>query len=188
MTESRLQEVDPHTLSRWLAVGDAVLIDVREPDEYAIESIPGSLLLPASSFDTSPFRFADVPVVLHCQSGQRSAQAAARLAAADDCPAPTVYSLRGGIRAWKQAGLPTREGGSAALRMPIMRQVQIVAGSLVVVGTALAAAVSPWLLVIPAFIGAGLAFAGVTGTCGMATMLSAMPWNRSAGRACAKKE
>jgi hypothetical protein len=44
----------------------------------------------------------------------------------------------------------------------------------------LAAFVSPWFLILPAFLGAGLTFAGLTGTCGMASALGMMPWNRRA--------
>ena len=55
-----------------------------------------------------------------------------------------------------------------------MRQVQIAAGSLVLLG----AIVSPWLYGLSAFVGAGLVFAGVTGTCGLARLLRVMPWNR----------
>jgi hypothetical protein len=60
-----------------------------------------------------------------------------------------------------------------------MRQVQITAGSLVLLGVALGALVSPWLYAVAAFVGAGLVFAGVTGTCGMARLLRLMPSNRA---------
>ena len=58
-----------------------------------------------------------------------------------------------------------------------MRQVQIVAGSLVALGVALGVLVSPWMLILPAFVGCGLVFAGVSGWCGMARLLAVMPWN-----------
>ena len=78
-----------------------------------------------------------------------------------------VYHLPGGLRAWKRAGLAVeRSPGAGGLSLP--RQVQIVAGSLVVLGVALGAAVSPWFLLLSAFIGAGLVFSGASGTCGMA--------------------
>jgi len=62
--------------------------------------------------------------------------------------------------------------------IPVMRQVQITAGSLVVLGVALAA-VSPWFLALSAFVGCGLVFAGATGWCGMAKLLALMPWNKA---------
>ena len=61
-----------------------------------------------------------------------------------------------------------------------MRQVQITAGSLVVIGAVLGATVSPMFYVLSGFVGAGLVFAGVSGTCGLANMLRLMPWNRAA--------
>ncbi len=59
-----------------------------------------------------------------------------------------------------------------------MRQVQITAGSLVVIGVVLGLVVTPGFLAIPAFIGSGLVFAGASGWCGMAKLLARMPWNR----------
>jgi hypothetical protein len=61
----------------------------------------------------------------------------------------------------------------------IIRQVQLVVGTLVLGTSILAALVSPWFLLLTGFFGAGLVFAGATGTCGMASMLAAMPWNRA---------
>ena len=60
----------------------------------------------------------------------------------------------------------------------IMRQVQIVAGSLVLIGVILGYFVTPAFYALPAFVGAGLLFAGISGFCGMAKLLAIMPWNR----------
>ena len=57
------------------------------------------------------------------------------------------------------------------------RQVRIVAGLMVFAGSLLAIT-NPWWLIVPGFIGAGLAFAGITDTCGMAMILARMPWNQ----------
>ncbi len=66
------------------------------------------------------------------------------------------------------------------------RQVRIVAGSLVLLGVGLSF-VHPAFLALSAFVGAGLAFAGVTDTCGMGLLLARMPWNqvRTDAAACA---
>lgn len=61
-----------------------------------------------------------------------------------------------------------------------MRQVQIVAGSLVALGTVLGATVAPAFYALSAVVGAGLLFAGITGICGMERVLALMPWNRRA--------
>jgi len=169
-----LNEIDAATLKGLLDQGRAVVVDVREPDEYIREHVAGATLMPLSRFDPS-----QVPpdnartVVLHCKGGVRSAQAGARLLAAGRTSAT---HLRGGIDAWKAAGLPVE--GNAKAPIPIMRQVQIVAGSVVLVGSILAWQVSLWFLILPIFFGGGLVFAGVSGMCGMAAFLSLMPWNR----------
>jgi hypothetical protein len=120
-------------------------------------------------------------VVLHCKSGRRSADAAGRLVASGR-PAGGVYSLKGGIQGWRAAGMKVEE---ARVPISIMRQVQITAGTTVLVGSILAWLVSPWFLLLTGFFGAGLLFAGASGTCGMATMLAYMPWNKVfRGAAC----
>ncbi len=73
-------------------------------------------------------------------------------------------------------GLPVKEDKSQPL--PLMRQVQIVAGALILLGVALGYAFSSGFFLLSAFVGAGLTFAGITGFCGMARLLALMPWNR----------
>ena len=62
--------------------------------------------------------------------------------------------------------------------LPLMRQVQIVAGALILLGVALGYAFCSGFFLLSAFVGAGLTFAGITGFCGMARLLALMPWNR----------
>jgi rhodanese-related sulfurtransferase len=171
---SALEELDAPTVKARLDRGEAVLIDVREPDEHARERIPGARLMPLSSFD--PMRIAGSgahAVILHCASGARSARAAAMLAGVG---LSDVAHLKGGINAWKHAGFPVALDRKAPL--PIMRQVQMLAGSLVVLGVVLGFAVHPGFFGLSAFVGAGLVMAGVTGWCGMATLLGKLPYNR----------
>ena len=61
----------------------------------------------------------------------------------------------------------------------------LTAGTLAAGGTALGVWVSPWFLIVPGFVGCGLAFAGATGWCGMAMLLGRMPWNRRVSAASA---
>ena len=156
----------------------AVLVDIRERDEYARERIDGARHHAASILERDhPARPGDEVLIFHCKSGNRTSQNAPRIA--NDMPAGIqTYILDGGLDAWKKAGLPVAIDRSAPI--PIMRQVQIVAGSLVVLGAILGAAVAPAFYVLSAFVGAGLVFAGVTGFCGMARFLDFMPWNRRA--------
>ena len=62
----------------------------------------------------------------------------------------------------------------------MFRQVQIVAGSLVFLGTSLGVLISPWFLMLSGFVGMGLVFSGVTNTCGMAMLLAKLPYNQRA--------
>ncbi|QKK07653.1 MAG: rhodanese-like domain-containing protein [Planctomycetota bacterium] len=182
--KSPVTNLAPEEVSRWLDDGGAVLVDVREPFEHAEERIADAKHAPLSKFDPDAVRAAhpDSKVVFHCRSGKRSADAASRFARDGE----TTYHLAGGIEAWKAAGHPTVRPAKAA-RIPVMRQVQIAAGSLVTLGVVLGLLVSPWFLALSAFVGCGLMFAGATGWCGMALFLGKMPWNRvsASGASCA---
>jgi rhodanese-related sulfurtransferase len=176
MTSTNLPKLDPSTAKGWLDQGRAVLIDVREADEHARERIEGAKLAPLSRFDPGAIGGDRGKIaVFHCNSGNRTTLEAARLQGAGFAQA---YQLDGGLQGWKRAGLPVIADAKAPL--PIMRQVQIAAGSLVLLGVVLAALVSPWFMALSAFVGAGLVFAGITGMCGMASLLAHMPWNRPA--------
>ena len=172
--------VAPETLGAWLAGGDTVLIDVREDFEHAAERIEGAIHHPLSKFDAETLRHthAGNRVVFHCKSGKRSTDAALRFALAGES-AERVFHLAGGIDGWIAADHPTIKPATGP-RISVMRQVQIVAGGLVALGVLLGVAVSPWFLLLSAFVGCGLMFAGFTGWCGLAFVLAAMPWNKSA--------
>jgi len=172
-------EASPAQVHDWLQRGEAVLIDVREPDEHARERIKGASLLPLSRFDARSAMAAAKPgqrTVFHCRSGRRSADAV-RLAAASPLAHQTVLSMQGGIEEWKKCGLSVETNASVA-RIGVMRQVQIVIGVGVLAGTLLGWLVHPAFLLLSAFFGTGLIFAGATGTCGLAAVLARMPWNR----------
>jgi len=177
-----LKEVDAKTLHRWIEDDEAVLIDVREAEEYAKEHIIGARLVPLSGFDKADFAADRNKIaVFHCRSGNRTQMAAPQLLQSGFAD---VYHLDGGIEGWKKAGYPVHF--DARQPISIMRQVQIVAGSLVLLGAVLALLVSPWFALLSAFVGGGLAVAGATGTCLMANMLSMLPYNRRALAAAAQ--
>jgi rhodanese-related sulfurtransferase len=175
-TDRKVEPIDAVTTKNWLDAGTAVLVDVREPAEHAGEHIPGARLYPLSSFDPAQVpQEAGKKLVLHCVMGQRSAQAGQKLVEAGRTE---VYNLQGGIQAWKEAGYPTERIIQAHAPISLQRQVQIVAGSLVLLGTVLGVLVSPWFLVLSGFIGAGLVYAGLSDTRGMAMLLARLPWNQ----------
>ena len=176
--DTQLQEIDAQTLRQWLDENTVTLVDVREASEYANERIPGAKLHPLSQFDPHQIRpSAGQKLVLYCQSGNRSAKAAKQYLEAGF---NSVIHLRGGIPTWKQAGYPIEKSQNAPISL--FRQVQIVAGSLVVLGTVLGVVVSPGFLLLSGFVGAGLLFAGITNTCAMGMLLAKLPYNQRVGQ------
>src|SRR4029453_2881486 len=151
---------------------DTVLLDVRSRLEFEGNWIDGATNLPLEELDA---RLDEIPeqreVVVVCRTGVRATIAAEALARSGR----RARVLEGGMQAWRRARLPMREGRR---RLPVDRQVQLIAGSMILTGVALGTLVNPWFLGIAAFFGAGLTFAGATGTCGLAHVLFKLPWNR----------
>lgn len=171
-----IKAIDAFTLRRRLDDGTAVLVDIREPDEYAREHILGARLVPLSAFDAHDFdRDRGKAIVFQCRSGNRTAANVGRFLARNF---PEAYVLAGGLEGWKAAGLPVHLDRSAPI--DLQRQVQIGAGLMIVAGVVLALTVSPWYVLLSGGVGAGLLMAGVTGFCGLARILKRMPWNRRA--------
>lgn len=169
-----LRTIDAATLKQRLEREEIVLIDIREPSEYAREHISGARLVPLSAIDRHDFdRERDRVAVFHCKGGNRTTANAVRLLAKGFREA---YILQGGLDAWKAAGLPVHFNPKAPIDM--QRQVMIAAGSLVLLGVLLAVFADPRFIAISGFVGAGLMFAGISGFCGMTRVLALMPWNR----------
>lgn len=155
-----------------------VLIDVRTPVEFAEARIAGSRSMPLDALDAAAVKAAASQAthcVLVCAAGKRAEQARRKLEAAG---CGNLVVLEGGLAAWQAAGLPVE--GSPRTVLPLMRQVQLVIGVLALTGSLLALFVDKQFAWIPAFLGAGLTMAGSTGWCGLAILLSKMPWNRVA--------
>jgi rhodanese-related sulfurtransferase len=104
-----IETLEPAEVSRLLRAGKILLIDVREPAEYASERIAGALLYPLSTFDAATLPEDGARrVVFHCGSGKRSLTAAEKRLAAGQ---PHAAHMGGGIAAWKAAGLPVISPG-----------------------------------------------------------------------------
>ena len=87
-----------------------------------------------------------------------------------------MYILEGGLDGWKKAGLPVVRDAKQPLEL--QRQVQIGAGSRILLGVILGSLVAPGWYALSGFVGAGLIMAGVSGFCGLARVLLVMPWNK----------
>lgn len=162
-----------------LQAGEFQLIDVRTPAEFETAHATGAQNMPLNTLDPSSLQSVQKKIAVICQSGQRSLKAAQQLIAAG---IENVVSVEGGTVAWQAAGLPVTRGKQT---ISLERQVRITAGSIALAGS-VAAILSGnvYFAGIPAFIGAGLAFAGITDTCGMALMLAKMPWNNRKAAEC----
>lgn len=172
--KASLTSLPPADVATRLKQGKAILVDVREPDEFAREHVAGAVSAPLSAFDAAHLGAGDMAVVFTCRSGARTAANCDRLAARVE---GSAFVMEGGLGAWKAAGLPVIQDREAPLEM--MRQVQIAAGGLALLGVILAVGVHPGFMGLSAFVGAGLMVAGLTGFCGMAKVLAVMPWNRT---------
>lgn len=152
------------------------LIDVRTPVEHEEVRIPGSRLMPLDKLDPAAVKAAaegNERCVLICRSGKRAEQAFEKLRAAG---CENLAILDGGVSEWESSGLPLER--STRKHLPLMRQVQLIIGLLALTGSVLALAVNKNFAIIPAILGAGLTMAGATGWCGLAILLSKMPWNK----------
>lgn len=174
MSQITTQAVDLQTVKAWQAVGRPLqLIDVRSASEYASGHLPEAINIPLEQIE---LRISDLntshPVVLVCQAGTRARMAAELLKNTN----LDLLVLDGGTSLWQSSGNPIVR--CMASRWALERQVRLIAGVLVAAGVALGVRVSPWWLIVPAFVGCGLTFAGITNFCPMGEILARMPWNR----------
>ncbi|EAQ82050.1 hypothetical protein DSM3645_00010 [Blastopirellula marina DSM 3645] len=175
---SDVKTISPQQLAEREKSGQPIeLIDVRTPAEFREVHASSARNTPLESLDAANVvktrqQSADQPLYVICRSGKRADQACQKFVAAGFT---NVVNVEGGTVAWEAANLPVVRGKKA---MALERQVRIAAGSLVLLGAVLGLAVHPYFIGISAFVGAGLIFAGVTDTCGMAMILARMPWNQ----------
>ena len=102
----KVENLTPQQVAAGVRDGRMLLVDVREPNETAVERYPGAVIVPMSAFD--PAAIPDPQgkqVVFACRSGRRSVTASL---AAQSHGYPYKSHLAGGIIAWKAAGLPTK--------------------------------------------------------------------------------
>ena len=105
----QVHDLTPQDVAKGMAEGRYLLVDVREPNEVAVDGYPGAVIVPLSSFDAN-----NIPdpqgktVVFACRSGKRSVTASL---AAQGAGLAYDSHLAGGMLAWKAAGLPTTSGG-----------------------------------------------------------------------------
>jgi rhodanese-related sulfurtransferase len=105
LDRSKVRDLTPEEVARGLTEGRMLLVDVREPNETAVERYPDAVIVPLSDFDLAAIPDpAGKQVVFACRSGNRSVTASLM---AQNAGRPYDAHLAGGLKAWKEAGLPT---------------------------------------------------------------------------------
>jgi rhodanese-related sulfurtransferase len=177
---SEVSTVSPKRVAELDGQGNVDLIDVRTPVEFREVRAVIARNVPLDTLDPHAVMKGrdgtdDGPLYVICRSGNRAAKACQLFI---DAGYTNVVNIEGGTQAWNDAGLPVVRGQKT---ISLERQVRIAAGFLVLLGAVLGFFVNPYFIGLSAFVGAGLMFAGITDTCGMAMMLAKMPWNRVKG-------
>lgn len=175
MTETACRTITCQELNEVCSNSETDLIDVRTPAEFREVHSTHARNVPLDSLDPHQVmagRASDRPLYVICLSGGRAAKACDAFQAAGYT---NVVNVDGGTRAWDSAGLPVVRGKKT---MGLERQVRIAAGFLVLTGAVLGYFVHAAWIGLPAFVGAGLIFAGITDTCAMGMLIARMPWNQ----------
>ncbi|MEM0910869.1 MAG: rhodanese-like domain-containing protein [Pseudomonadota bacterium] len=167
--------IDAQQLKVLIDSNDACLVDVREAIEHDAFHIAPSAHIPLGKITSDLLPKTDKKVVIYCLKGVRGQKACEKVTATNDDV--DVFNLTGGINAWRAAGLPLKV--SEKKHFPLDRQVQITIGSFVLFSALASVLVNPAFVWVAAFFGAGLMFAGMTGTCGLGLLIAKMPWNKA---------
>lgn len=154
--------------------GGVLLVDVREPSEFAAGRIPSAKLVPLASLEESARSWnREQPVVIYCQTGRRAEKARRVLAGLGFSH---VTNIEGGFSAWSAAGQPVEKSANAPWSLE--RQVRFTVAIFVILFTSLGLWVHPGFFILDFLIAGGLIFSALTNTCGMALVLTKLPWNR----------
>ncbi len=105
----KIKSIDPMTASEWLENNEAILIDVREPEEYSEVHIDGAHLIPVGIIENNklPANAKNKKIIVHCKMGKRGSMACEKLLFEN--PALDVYNIEGGIMAWENAGFKVKK-------------------------------------------------------------------------------
>ena len=173
MNETTVKSSTPGEVKAVLSENKACqLVDVRTPLEFESEHIENSFNIPLDELGKRASELKkDSEIILICRSGNRAGRASQVLSAHQY---QTVV-MEGGIESWKKEKLPLVEGKKV---ISLERQVQLTIGLILLASVTAGFLVNKWFFILPAIIGAGLTFAGLTGTCGLALLIAKAPWNQ----------
>ena len=166
------RSISPAEAKRLMDEENALLVDIREPEEFVGTCIERARLEPLSALPfLTPDPDRERPAVFYCRSGRRAKD---NIGALEGRGFSVTYLMEGGLEGWEKAGLPVVR---RTVPLPMPRQIQMVAGCMVFIFSLLSISM-PAFTWLTLFVGAGLIFAGYTGICLMAGLLARMPWNR----------
>lgn len=154
-------------------INNALIIDVREPEEFNAEHVPNSINIPLSQLAKEIPKICENlssnKIIFLCQSGNRAKKA---LSIWNKNSNISACTFEGGLFQWKiESGLIVKN------KLPIMQQVQLVIGIIIFTFSILTYVFSIYFLIPILLIGIGLSISGLTGFCGLAHLLRRMPWN-----------
>jgi rhodanese-related sulfurtransferase len=177
MTIKNISAVEAKNL---VDAGKAIIIDVRELDEYNQERIEGVENFPLSTlpYEITKINASSKQIIFQCKGGVRSMKACG--IATSVFGDMEFLNLEGGIEAWKNSGLKTINQNNLKknCNLSIFRQVQIIIGGLISLFIVLGLTVSSAFLIISLALSIALTFSGISGWCGLALILQKMPWNK----------
>ncbi|MHC4927420.1 MAG: rhodanese-like domain-containing protein, partial [Planctomycetota bacterium] len=184
---SEIETIGPVEVKKRLDSGNWKLLDVRTAEEYQALRIEPSVNVPIDAVGSQAEQFkGDTQWIISCRSGARAARAAETL---QSLGIQNICIAGESMNGWVKAGYPVvRE----KVPMSIERQVRAIAGAIVLTCGILTIVVSEWFALILVWVGIGLFYAGLSGSCMMGEMLMKLPYNKKAaekkaapGGACA---
>ena len=179
MSTANLETIAPRALDELHRSGRTIdLIDVRTPAEYREVHVKFARNVPLDRLEPQGLMAArngscEEPLYVICRSGARGRQACEKFIAAGFS---NVVNVEGGTLACVEAQLPCVRGKKT---ISLDRQVRIIIGFLVMLGTVCGWLVHPGCLVLSAVMGAGVMWAGITDRCYLALLIGRMPWNQA---------
>ena len=170
-----MQTITASTLANMQQQGVVNLIDVRTPAEFGATHAKGATNIPLDKLDPSSLAYCNGNTVYFiCKSGIRAQKAMEKLA---ESGFSNMVQVEGGTDAWINAKLPVLKGKKA---LGLEQQVRLIVGGMALSGAGIVMAGEPMGLALVAMMGAGMIYAGITNTCGMAMVLAKAPWNQTA--------
>ena len=167
-----IRGINPAEAKRLKDAENALLVDIREPDEFTGAHIEGARLEPLSVLALlAPDPDRERPAVFYCTSGRRTKDNAVAL---EGRGFAATYFIEDGLQGWEKAGLPVIRRKAP---LSLSRQIQMAAGALVFIFSLLSF-LTPRFTLLTLLVGAGLMFAGYSGICLMGKLLMRMPWNK----------